>query len=131
MFTIYVDVLEIKVAMFVQGIGVVGDIKIWHKCIGHVNVQRLKSMQNHNIVTSIPKFKVDGMRGVFEVYQIGKQSKNAFPHDKHVGQNVLDVVHLDVWGLTKTTTIMECRYYVTSGGAPLENYRYHVRSRGI
>ena len=66
MFTLDVDVLEIKAAMFAQGTGVVADIKIWHNRIGHVNVQRLKSMQNQNIVIGMPKFKVDGMQGVCE-----------------------------------------------------------------
>ena len=103
MFTLDVDVPEIKSAMFAQGAGVVVDIEIWHKRIGHVNVQRLKSMQNQNIATSIPKFKVDGIPGVCEACQLGKQSKSAFPHDKHVSKNVLDVVHSDVWGPTKTT----------------------------
>ena len=72
MFTFDVDVQEIKSAMFAQGAGVVADIEIWHKYIGHVNVQRLKSMQNQNIVTGIPKFKVDGMHGVCKVCQLGK-----------------------------------------------------------
>ena len=35
------------------------DIEIWHKRIGHVNVQRLKLMQNPNIVIGIPKFKIE------------------------------------------------------------------------
>ena len=61
MFTLDVDVPEVKAAMFAQGTGVVADIEIWHKRIGHVNVQRLKSMQNQNIITGNPKFKVDGM----------------------------------------------------------------------
>ena len=46
MFMLDVGVLEIKATMFAQGIGVVADTKIWHKHIGHVNVQRLKSMKN-------------------------------------------------------------------------------------
>ena len=41
MFTLDVDVPEVKAAMFAQGTGVVADIEIWHKRIGHVNVQRL------------------------------------------------------------------------------------------
>lgn len=86
MFTLDVDVLEVKDAMFVQNTGVVANIEIWHKRIGHVNVQRLKSIQNQNIVTRIPKFKVDGMHGVCEACQFGKQSKAAFPHDKHVSK---------------------------------------------
>ena len=87
--TLDVDVPEVKVAMFAQGTGVVADIEIWHKRIGHVNVQRLKSMQNQNIVTGIPKFKVDGMQGVCAACQLGKQSKAAFPHDKHVSKDVI------------------------------------------
>ena len=113
MFTLDVDVPEIKSAMFAQGAGVLADIEIWHKRIGHVNVQRLKSMQHQNIVTGIPKFKIDGMLGVCEACQLGKQSKNAFPHDKHVSRNVLDVVLSDVWGPAKTTSMGGCRYYVT------------------
>ena len=62
MFTLNVDVPVIKVAIFAQGTSVVADIKIWHKRIGHVNVQRLTTMQNHNIVIGISKFKFDGMQ---------------------------------------------------------------------
>ena len=96
MFTLDVDVLEVKAAMFAQGTGVVADIEIWHKRIGHVDVQRLKNMQNQNIVTGISKFKVDGMQGVCATCQLGKQSKVVFPHDKQVSKDVLDVVHTDV-----------------------------------
>ena len=89
-------VLEIKATMFAQGTGVVVDIKIWHKRIGHVNVQRLRSMQNQSTVTGIPKFKVDGMQCVCEAFQLGKKSKHAIPHEKHVSKNVLDVIHSNV-----------------------------------
>ena len=50
--------------MFAHGRGVIADIEIWHKRIGHVNIQRLKSMQTQSIVTGLPKFRVDGMRYV-------------------------------------------------------------------
>jgi hypothetical protein len=46
MFTLDVSMPEVEVAMFAQGTGVVADMDIWHKCIGHVNEQRLKSMQS-------------------------------------------------------------------------------------
>ena len=52
MFTLDVDMPELSVAMFAQGTAVVADIDIWHKRIGHVNVQRLKSMQAQNIVAA-------------------------------------------------------------------------------
>jgi hypothetical protein len=37
MFTLDVSVPEVEVAMFAQGAGVVVDMDIWHKRIGHVN----------------------------------------------------------------------------------------------
>ncbi len=41
MFMLDVDIPEVKVAMFAR---VVADTDIWHKRIGHVNMQRLKLM---------------------------------------------------------------------------------------
>ena len=84
-----------------------------HKRVGHANVQRLRLMQNHNIVLGLPKFKVHGMQGVCKACQFGKQSKGAFLHDKHVSQNVLDVVHSNVWCLAKIASMGGYRYYVT------------------
>ena len=46
MFTLDVNEPELKAAMFAQGLGIVADIEIWHKRIGHANVQRLKMMQS-------------------------------------------------------------------------------------
>ena len=61
MFTLDVDIPKIKAAMFAHGIGVVSDTDIWHNGIGHVNLQRLKMMQSKEIVTGLPKFRVEGM----------------------------------------------------------------------
>jgi len=44
MFTLDVSMPKVEAAMFAQGAGVVADMDIWHKCISHVNEQRLKSM---------------------------------------------------------------------------------------
>ena len=47
MFTLDVSMPEVKAALFAQGAGVVADVvDIWHKRIGHVNEQRLQSMQS-------------------------------------------------------------------------------------
>ena len=80
MFTLDVNMPEVKAALFAQGAGV----DIWHKRIGHVNEQRLRSMQSKQIVASLPKFKVDGMHNVCAACQFGKQSKGSFPHERNV-----------------------------------------------
>ena len=66
MFTLDVNVPEINAAMFAQGTGVVADIEIWHKRIGHANIQRLKMMQSRELVTGLPTFKVAKMQKICE-----------------------------------------------------------------
>ena len=44
MFTLDLSMPEVKAAMFAHGAGVVADVDIWHKRIGHVNEQQLRSM---------------------------------------------------------------------------------------
>ena len=56
MFTLDVNMPEVKAALFAQGAGVVADVDIWHKRIGHVYEQRLQSMQSKQIVAGLPKF---------------------------------------------------------------------------
>ncbi len=108
-----VEILEVKAAMFANGSGIVADTDIWHKRIGHVNMQRLKVMQSKEIVTGLPKFKVEGMQKICEACQFGKQTRHPFPHDKHVSSHVLELVHFDVWGPATTTSMGGCTYYVT------------------
>ncbi|MCO5609753.1 hypothetical protein L7F22_063995 [Adiantum nelumboides] len=98
MFTLYVNMPTVKAAMFAQGASVVADVDIWHKRIGHVNEQRLRSMQSKQIC---------------EACQFGKLSRNSFPQERNVCKRPLEVVHTDVWGPTKTASIHGSRYYVS------------------
>ena len=44
-------------ALYTQKNAIIAHVDIWHKQIGHVNLQRLKSMQSKNVVTGLPNFK--------------------------------------------------------------------------
>lgn len=66
MITLDEDRPKFKVIMFTQSTLVAPNTQIWHKHIGHVNQQRLKKLNNQNIVTILPKIKVDGMQSVCE-----------------------------------------------------------------
>ncbi|MCO5563260.1 hypothetical protein L7F22_016897 [Adiantum nelumboides] len=113
MFTLNVNMPEMNAAMFAQGTSVVVDVEIWHKRISHANVQRLKLMQNKELVTSLPQFRVFEMQQVCAACQLGKQAKGFFPQERHVNKNLLEVIHSDVWGPAKNTSMGGCRIYVT------------------
>ena len=115
MFTLDVSMQEMKVALFAYGSRIVADTNIWYKRIGYVNMQRFKLMQSKEIVTGLPKFKIDGMRKVCEACQFEKKAKYAFPHDKNVRKNMLDIVHSYVWGPAKDYVygwlLILCNFY--------------------
>jgi len=72
MFTLDVNMLEVNSMLFTHGKGA-RDIRIWHKRVGHVNLQRLKLMEKQNLVGSLPKFGTEKlMSKVCEVCQLGK-----------------------------------------------------------
>ncbi|MCO5614165.1 hypothetical protein L7F22_068446 [Adiantum nelumboides] len=83
MFTLNVNMPKMNAAMFAQGTGVVADIEVWHKRIGHANVQRLKLMQSKELVTGLPQFRVFEMQQVCAACELGKQAKGSFPQERH------------------------------------------------
>ena len=64
--------------MFAHERGIITNVEIWYKRIGHMNIQRLKSMQAQIIVAGLPLFRVDGMQKVCEACQMGNQAKQHF-----------------------------------------------------
>ncbi|MCO5587373.1 hypothetical protein L7F22_041322 [Adiantum nelumboides] len=113
MFTLNVNMPEMNAAMFSQGTCVVANIEIWHERIGHANVQMLKLMQSKELVTGLPQLRVSETQQVCAACQLGKQAKRSFPQEIHVSKNLLEVIHSDVWGPTKNTSMGGCRFYIT------------------
>jgi len=73
MFTLDVNMLEVNSMLFTHGKGV-GDIRIWHKRIGHVNLQCLKLMEKQNFVGGLFKFGTEEvMLKVCEACQLGSK----------------------------------------------------------
>jgi hypothetical protein len=77
MFTLDVNMPEVNSMLFTHGKGA-GDIGIWHKRVGHVNLQRLKLMEKQKLVGGLPKFGAEEvMSDVCEACQLGKQVPNS------------------------------------------------------
>ncbi len=58
MFTLDVNMFKVNSILFTHGNGV-RDIGIWHKWVGHVNLQHLKLMEKQNLVGGLPKFGIE------------------------------------------------------------------------
>ncbi len=78
MFTLGVNMPEVNSMLFTHGKGA-GDIGIWHKQVGHVNLQHLKLMEKQNLVRGLLKFGTEEvMLEVCETCQLGKQARHPF-----------------------------------------------------
>jgi hypothetical protein len=78
MFTLDVNMHEVNSMLFTHGKRV-GDIGIWHKQVGHVNLQHFKLMEKQNLVGGLPKFGTKEMMSeVCEARQLGKQARHSF-----------------------------------------------------
>jgi transposase InsO family protein len=113
MFTLDVNMHEVNSMLFTYGKGA-GDIGIWHKRVGHVNLQRFKLMEKRNLVGGLPKFGTEEvMSEVCEACQLGKQARHPFlAQITHVSSKPLEMIHSDVW-TTKIESIGGCKYYVS------------------
>ena len=62
-------------------------------------------MQSKGLVTGLLMFKVAESHKVCEACQFSKNTRQPFSHDRDVSKNVLDVVHIDVWGPTQNVSL--------------------------
>ena len=113
LFTMDINNVDTHKMCFTHNNDNVAEIDLWHKRIGHVNFQKLKSMQANEIVYGLPKFKDKSLHYVCEACQFGKQARLPFKRDRYMSSYVLQLVHSDVWGPTRETSHGGNRYYVS------------------
>ena len=119
MLTLDVNMPIKSATLFTRKNAVIFDMDIWHKRIGHVNVQRLKAMESKRIMTVLPRFASLEMQKICDACQFGKQARHPFVQDRNVSGQLLEVVHSDVWGPTKTRSLAGSSYYVAVIMLPL------------
>jgi hypothetical protein len=97
MFTLDVNTLKVNSMLFTHGKRV-GDIGIWHKWVGHVDLQRLTLMEKQNLVGGLPKFGTkEVMSKVWETCQLVKQVTHSFlVQTNHVSSKLLEMIHSNV-----------------------------------
>jgi hypothetical protein len=97
MFTLDANMPNVNSMLFTHGKGA-RDIGIWHKKIGHVNLQHLKLMEKRHLVGGLPKFGTEKvMLKVCEACQMGKQAQHPFlAQTTHISSKALEMIHSDV-----------------------------------
>lgn len=86
------------------------DINLWHRRMGHTNVQYLKKLKQ-GIVTGID-FKESNLKDCV-VCAKGKQSKIPFNHEGTRASELLELIHSDLCGPIETEGTRASRYFLT------------------
>ena len=103
---------EVEAAMYAHTDGQVSDIEMWHKRIGHMNYNRLKTLPTSGIVKGVPKFRVTGPATVCSACQTGKQARLPFPKQARRAHRILELIHSDVW-MPSQPSLSGYEYYVS------------------
>ena len=85
---------------------------LWHFHSGHLSFGRLKTLQQKNMVTSLPKINIPSQ--VCEECVVGKQHRTQFPHGKSWrAKGVLELIHSDICGPISPFSNGGKRYLIT------------------
>ncbi|KAI5321249.1 hypothetical protein L3X38_030320 [Prunus dulcis] len=85
---------------------------LWHRRMGHLNMQSLKLLQNEDMMFGLPEIK--NTNAVCEGCTFGKHCRKAFPKEATSRASTpLELVHTDVCGPMQTVTKAGNRYFLT------------------
>ncbi|XP_045791328.1 uncharacterized protein LOC123886036 [Trifolium pratense] len=100
-YVIYLDELPVE-SCFVS---LEKDKWIWHKRAGHVNMRTIAKLSQLDLVRGLPKISFDKDK-LCESCTKGKQAKSSFkPKDFISTKKPLELLHIDLFGLVKTTSL--------------------------
>ena len=86
---------------------------LWHQCMGHLNVQSLKTLLS--LVNGLHRSILhgDSLPSACEGCMMGKQHRQSFPKDGATcASKALEIVHSDVCGPMKTMSLGGARYFL-------------------
>ncbi|KAH9699499.1 hypothetical protein KPL71_024377 [Citrus sinensis] len=82
--------------------------KLWHVRLGHTGEKSLQTLMRHILLKGIKTCKLN----FCEHCAVGKKTRVKFGTANHDTREILEYVHSDVWGPTKTASIGGSHYFV-------------------
>ncbi|KAH9782773.1 retrovirus-related pol polyprotein from transposon TNT 1-94-like protein [Citrus sinensis] len=82
--------------------------KLWHVRLGHVGEKSLQTLMRHGLLKGTKTCKLN----FCEHCVVGKKTRVKFGTANHDTREILEFVHSDVWGPTKTASIGGSHYFV-------------------
>eukprot|EP00253_Pinus_taeda_P002078 PITA_02078 len=85
---------------------------LWHQRYGHLNMQYLSQLSREGLVTGLPDIQTQQL-GICGACQVGKQHRSSFTNgESWRASKVLQLIHVDICGPMKTSSITACKYFL-------------------
>lgn len=85
---------------------------VWHRRLGHVGADVVKRMVTRELVKGIDIRGPHEIGGICEDCVFGKHSARPYNESSPVEENVLDRVHIDIWGPATTQSAGGAKYFM-------------------
>ncbi|KAH9679174.1 CCHC-type domain-containing protein [Citrus sinensis] len=82
--------------------------KLWHERLGYAGEKSLQTLMRHGLLKGTKTYKLN----FFEHCVVSKKTRVKFGTANHDTREILEYVHSDVWGPTKTASIGGSHYFV-------------------
>jgi transposase InsO family protein len=110
----FTKVCEMHVANVAQTSTIDGALELWHRRLSHLNVKGVHALQNMVSGMNLGNMPFPTSSFVCEGCIEGKQHRKPFPSDGGMrATKPLKIVHSDVCGPMRTTSLGGARYFVT------------------
>ena len=91
-----------------------GDTDIWHRRLGHASASGLKRLRTHNL----PKALISSLQHLPDSFSckacvLGKHHREPFPASTSTAEDVLSLIHSDLCGPFRITSVGGSRYFIT------------------
>ena len=83
--------------------------RLWHMRLGHAGEKSLQTLAMQGLLKGGKTYKLD----FYEQCVMGKKNRVKFGTAIHNTKGILDYIHTDVWGPTKTVSLGGKHYFVT------------------
>ena len=83
--------------------------RLWHMRLGHAGEKSLQTLAMQGLLKGAKTCKLD----FCEQCVLGKQKRGKFGIAIHYTEGILDYIHTDIWGPTKTASLGGKHYFVT------------------
>jgi transposase InsO family protein len=109
----FTKVCEMHVANVAQTSIIDGALELWHRRLGHLNIKGVHALQNMVSGMNLGNMPCPTSSFVCEGCIEGKQHRKPFPSDGGMrATKPLEIVHSDVCGPMRTTSLGGARYFV-------------------